>query len=129
MDGLNEPKEPKKIVKPEHWKEFLKEFSLRNNNRRARFNVFRADGAYNEEDEEAHLEDVRLNDDGEEKNIEVIRIVRAHTDAAKIKDEITNVRGLAVQYDVDGSEDALEITDEQNSLVMLRFESKVDGVS
>ena len=29
----------------------------------------------------------------------------------------------------DGSEDALEITDDENTLISLRFESKVDGVS
>jgi len=129
MDGLNEPKEPKKVIGPENWDSFLKEFSSRNNNRRARFDIFTADGTTREEDEEAYFEDVSLRDENGAKSVEVIRIVRTHLDAAKIKDEITNVRGIAVQYDVDGSEDALEITDDLNSLIMLRFESKVDGVS
>ncbi len=126
---MTEPAEPKMVIEPEKWEEFLEEFSLRNNNRRARFDVFRADGTVDEEDEEAHLEDVVLKDGGKLPIVEVIRIARAHSDAAKIKDEIKDVRGIAVQFDVDGSEDALEITDDQNALIMLRFESKVDGVS
>ncbi len=44
-------------------------------------------------------------------------------------DTIENVRGVGVQYDTDGSEDILEITDGKNTLFSLRLESKVDGAS
>ncbi|MGI8556593.1 MAG: hypothetical protein ACR2LT_09600 [Pyrinomonadaceae bacterium] len=129
MDGLNEPKEPRKIIAPENWEKFLTEFATRNNNRRARFDVFRADGTTEEEGVESHLEDVKMVADGDKQNVEIIRIGRGESTAEKTHVTITNVRGIAAQYDVDGSEDALEITDDQNTLVMLRFESKVDGVS
>ena len=126
---MSEPREPKKLISPENWESFLQEFAMRNNNRRARFDVFRKDGAVEEEGQEAHLKDVLLQSNGKAKNVEIIRIDRTKSNAEKTKDTITNVRGIAVQYDTDGSEDALEITDDQNSLISLRFESKVDGVS
>ena len=66
---------------------------------------------------------------GDKKSVEVTRIDRTNANSEKKHDTITNVRGIAVQYDTDGSEDALEITDNQNTLVSLRFESKVDGAS
>lgn len=126
---MAEPAEPKNLIEPQNWSEFLQEFSIRNNDRRARFDVFRNDGTTEEEDQEAHLEDVVLKDNGKAKNVEIIRINRADKNADKIRDLITNVRGIAVQYDTDGSEDALEITDDQNTLISLRMESKVDGNS
>ena len=129
MDGLNEPKEPRRTIAPGDWETFLTEFADRNNNRRARFDVFRADGSIEEEGVEAHLEDVKLTSDGNAKNVEIIRIERGGEAAEKKHDTITNVRGIAVQIDTDGSEDALEITDNQNTLVSLRLESKVDGNS
>ncbi len=129
MDGLNEPKEPRKMIAPDDWENFLTEFADRNNNRRARFDVFRAGGATEEEGVEAHLEGVKLTTDGNAKNVEIIRIGRGGETAEKMHDTITNVRGIAVQLDTDGSEDALEITDNQNTLVSLRLESKVDGNS
>jgi hypothetical protein len=116
-------------IEPGNWGEFLTEFSSRNNNRRARFDVYRSGGAVEEESREEHLEDVLLKTDGDKKSVEVIRIDRGRSNAEKTRDVITNVRGIAVQYDTDGSEDALEITDDQNTLISLRFESKVDGVS
>ncbi len=126
---MSEPREPRKLISPENWESFLQEFAMRNNNRRARFDVFRRDGATEEEGKEAHLEDVKLVSSGDAKNVEVIRIDRTESTADKISDVITNVRGIAVQYDTDKSEDALEITDDQNSLISLRMESKVDGAS
>jgi len=126
---MSEPREPRKIISPENWESFLQEFAMRNNNRRARFDVFRRDGATEEEGQEAHLEDVKLVSNGGASNVEVIRIDRTESNADKISDVITNVRGIAVQYDTDKSEDALEITDDQNSLISLRMESKVDGAS
>lgn len=126
---MAEPKEPKKIISPDNWEQFLQEFSTRNNDRRARFDVFRSDGAVEEEGQEAHFEDVLLKNKGATRDVEIIRIDRTKQDADKTRDVITNVRGIAVQYDTDGSEDILEITDDENSLISLRFESKVDGAS
>lgn len=129
MDGLNEPKEPRKAIASEQWESFLQEFATRNYDRRARFDVFRANGATEEETVEGHLEDVKLTTDGNARNVQIIRIERGGTNADKLKDTITNVRGIAVQYETDGSENALEITDDQNTLVSLRLESKLDGNS
>lgn len=129
MDDLHDVKEPRKGISHENWKEFLHEFALRNNDRRARFNIFKSNGETQEEGEESHLEDIVLTEAGNAKNIEVIRIDRANSNAEKTKVSITNVRGITVQYDTDGSEDALEITDDQNTLISLRLESKVDGNS
>ncbi len=107
----------------------MREFAARNNNRRARFDVFRSGGAIEEEAHEEHLEDILLKSEGNAKSVEVIRIDRTSGKAEKKRDVITNVRGISVQYDTDGSEDVLEITDDQNTLISLRFESKVDGAS
>ncbi len=126
---MSEPSEPRKMIAPNDWKEFLQGFAKRNNDRRARFDVFRKNGEVEEESQEAHLEDVVLRENGSAKDVEVIRIDRTKSDAEKTSDVITNVRGIVVQYDTDGSEDILEITDDQNTLVSLRFESKVDGAS
>lgn len=129
MDGLNEPGEPRKMIAPDNWEKFLQEFAARNRDRRARFDIFRSDGATEEEAVEAHLEDVKLTENGDRKNVEIIRIDRSGGSAEKTKETVTNVRGISVQIDTDGSEDALEITDDQNTLVSLRLESKVDGNS
>jgi hypothetical protein len=125
---MGEPTEPIKQIEPSNWDEFLSEFSTRNNDRRARFEVFRG-GSVEEEDQEAHLEEVSLKRNGNKTNVECIRINRADKNADKIRNEVTNVRGISVQYDVDGSEDVLEITDDENSLISLRLESKIDGNS
>jgi hypothetical protein len=129
MNGINEPKEPRKTIEPDKWETFLREFADRNNNRRARFDVFLADGTIEEEGIEAHLEDVRLETRGNANDIVIVRIERGDKTAHKKHDTITNVRGIGVQLDTDGSEDALEITDDQNALISLRLESKVDGNS
>ena len=118
-----------KQIEPAKWEEVLNEFALGNNNRRARFDVYRSDGTTEEESSEEHLEDIRLKTEGDSKTVEIIRLDRSHRNTGKTHDTITNVRGIAVQYDTDGSEVALEITDDENTLVSLRFESKVDGVS
>lgn len=116
-------------IEPANWAEFLREFAARNNNRRARFDVYRSGGATEEEAREEHLEDIRLKTDGNQRSVEVIRIDRTNSKAEKTRDVITGVRGVAVQYDTDGSENVLEITDDQNTLISLHFESKVDGAS
>ena len=118
-----------KQIEPANWEEFLRGFAARNNNRRARFDVYRSDGTTAEEPSEEHLEDIRLKTDGNSKSVEVVRIDRGKSNAQKTRDVINNVRGIAVQYDTDGSEDALEITDDRNTLISLHFESKVDGAS
>ena len=118
-----------KQIEPAQWEEFLRDFASRNNNRRARFDVYRSGGQTEEEAREEHLEDIRLTADGNSKSVEVIRLDRSNSNAKKTRDVITNVRGVAVQFDTDGSEDALQFTDNQNTLVSLHFESKVDGAS
>jgi hypothetical protein len=118
-----------KQIEPGNWEEFLRDFATRNNDRRARFDVYRSGGETEDEGQESHLEDVWLKTDGNAKSVEIVRIDRTGGSAEKTHDVITNVRGISVQYDTDGSEDALEITDDQNTLISLRFESRVDGVS
>ena len=118
-----------KQIEPNDWKTFLEEFSTRNNNRRARFDVYRRDGNAEEERAESHFEDASLKGNGREHEVVIVRIDRSKTDAEKTHETITNVIGIAVQYDTDGSEDALQITDKENELISLRFESKVDGAS
>lgn len=113
-----------KQIAPDNWANFLEEFSTRNNNRRARFQVFKGRNTENEA-QESHFEEVSLKDG----TITVTRIDRTKGDGEKNHDTITNVVGIAVQYDTDGSEDVLEITDKENELISLRFESKVDGAS
>jgi hypothetical protein len=126
--NMSEPKEPVEQIEPSKWEDFLSKFSERNYNRRARFEVFRG-GSVEEESREARLEEVSLKRSGNKANVEIIRIDRADQNTDKIKDVITNVRGISVQFDVDGSEDVLEITDDENALISLRLESKVDGNS
>ena len=118
----------KKQISPNHWSEFLEDFSTRNNNRRARFQIFKGSNS-EEEIREAHFETASIKDEGKSKTVTVVRIDRTEANADKIHDTITNVIGITIQYDTDGSEAALEINDKENELVVLRFESEVDGVS
>ena len=118
-----------KQIEPSDWESFLERFSTRNNDRRARIDVYRSNGAVEEERAETHFENASLEADGAAKNVVVVRVDRSKTDAEKMRDTITNVIGISVQYDTDGSEDALQITDRENELISLRFESKVDGAS
>lgn len=115
-------------LEPKDWEQFLEEFSTRNNNRRARFQVFQG-GNSEEEKTELFFEEAILRNENQTKTIIVTRIDRSAVNAEKSHQKITDVIGVAVQYDVDGSEAALEITDKENELIMLRFESRVDGVS
>src|SRR5947208_15776929 len=103
-----------------NWKKFLEEFTERNNNRRARFEIFRV-AETEEESQEYHLEDILIKQNGDENNVVIMRVDRTKPETEKIKDTITNVRGIAVQYDTDGSEDVLEITDKENELINLRL--------
>jgi len=126
---MSEPREPKKIIEPGNWKKFVDEFSTRNRERRARFNIFFSSGETVEEAEEGHLESISLNKNGDKTQVVVKRSDRSREDEEPMIDTIENVRGIAVQYETDGSENFLEITDEKNTLLSLRFESKLDGAS
>ena len=127
MDKLYEPSEPRKLIAPDDWESFLEDFTERNKNRRARFDVFRKNGKVEEENQESHLEKISFvkND----KKVEIVRIDRTENKNEEIKNQITKVKSLFVQYDTDGSEDVLEFLDNEDSLISLRMESKVDGVS
>jgi len=127
---MSEPIEPKKIIEPDKWKSFLDDFSNRNRARRARFNIFFASGETVEEAEEGHLESISLNKDGNKTQVIIKRGDRSSgTDGETMVDTIEGVRGIDVQFETDGSENALEITDSKNTLLSLRFESKLDGNS
>jgi len=118
-----------KMIEPNKWADFLKEFSKRNKDRRARFNIFFSSGETVEEGEEGHLEDVSLNKNGNQNQVVVKRSDQTVENGEMMVDKIEHVRGVAVQYETDGSENILEITDGKNTLFSLRFESKLDGAS
>ena len=126
---MSEPREPRKMIEPTNWNKFLQEFSERNANRRARFNIFFSSGETVEEAEEGHLESVALGNEGNKTQVVVKRADQTSESGDAMIDTIENVRGITVQYDTDRSEDILEVTDEKNTLFSLRFESKVDGAS
>ncbi len=115
-----------KAIEPNNWEEFLAEFSTRNRERGARFYIFFASGKALKEEQEGHFKGVSLNKHGGKTHVVV---ERGETDDKTMVDSIDNVRGIAVQYEVDGSENSLELTDEKNTLFSLRFESKLDGDS
>ncbi|MDQ3322694.1 MAG: hypothetical protein M3525_09760 [Acidobacteriota bacterium] len=115
-----------KAIEPNDWEKFLTEFSERNKERRARFYIFFASGETLEEEQEGRFKGVSLNKNNGKTQVVV---ERGTTDDETMSDPIENVRGVAVQYEVDGSENILEITDEKNTLFSLRFESKLDGDS
>ncbi len=125
---MNRVTEPRKIIIPDKWGNFLKEFSKRNRERRARFQIF-INGEMNEEEQEAHLENVSLEKRNGENQIDVVRIDKADEKNEKMTDTIKNVHGIVVQYETDGSENVLELRDDRGKLTSLRFESELDGVS
>ena len=88
-----------------------------------------ANGSTEEEGIEAHLEEIIYKNDGNSASAEVIRIDQGNAEAEEVRVVISNLRGIRVQHDTDGSENVLEFIDNQNTLISLRFESKVDGVS
>lgn len=114
----------KKIITPDEWNEYLADFSIRNQGRRARFEAFSDDGV-REEDEEAVFESVSISGDV----VAVNRTIRADDKNAPIKDEITGVHGITVQLDSDGSDNTIEFMDSNGDLTVLHFESLVDGES
>ena len=117
------------MIEPNNWEKFLQEFSERNRERRARFNVFFTSGETVEEAEEGHFKNALLDKSGNKTQVVIERVDRGDEAEKTMSDPIDNVRGVAVQYETDGSENILEITDEKNTLFSLRFESKLDGNS
>jgi len=126
---MSEPSEPRKGIGAENWEKFLQDFSGRNANRRARFDIFFDSGETLEEGEEGHLESVALERNGDATHVVVKRTDQTGENAETMTDTIENVRRIGIQFDTDGSENALEITDGKNTLFSLRLESKVDGNS
>ena len=126
---MAEPSEHRKLIEPRDWAKFLEDFSERNANRRARFNIFFESGETLEEGEEGHLKSVALDKNGGKSQVIVERADQTSGNEETMTDTIENVRGITVQFDTDRSEDILEITDGKNTLFSLRFESKVDGAS
>jgi hypothetical protein len=126
---MSDPSEPRKGIGAENWEKFLQEFSARNRNRRARFNIFFSSGETVEEAEEGLFESASVSKSGNKTQVIINRADQTSENTETMTDTIENVRGITVQIDTDGSEDILEITDEKNTLFGLRFESKVDGAS
>ncbi|MBA2620926.1 MAG: hypothetical protein H0U87_06975 [Acidobacteria bacterium] len=126
---MSEPREPRRAIAPDEWEKFLREFSERNKNRRARFDIFFASGETVEEAEEGRLESISLNKNGGNAEIVVVRADNTEGEKETMTDTLENARGVVVQYETDGSENALEITDAKNTLFSLRLESKLDGNS
>lgn len=114
---------------PAAWGELLAGFSSRNGFRRARFETFGRGGVV-EEEQEAHLENVKVELTGADAPI--VTVTRLDNSAATPTEMITTikrVRRISPQFDVDNSEDGLEIEDEDRVLTVLRLESQVDGAS
>ena len=111
----------KKVVPPDEWGKYLEEFSVRNRGRRARFEAF-AGGIVTEEDEEAVFDSASMDNN----TAKVRRLNRTHNDEP-INDELTDIRGLTVQLDSDGSDNTIEFLDSNGDMAVLHFESMVDG--
>ena len=111
----------KKPIPHDEWAEYLEGFSSRNRGRRARFEAF-AGGIVTEEDEEAVFDGVSM----ENNTAKVRRLNRTHDDDP-ITDELTDIRGLTVQLDSDGSDNTIEFLDSNGDVAELHFESMVDG--
>lgn len=113
-----------KAVEPQEWETFLSAFTGRNHGRRARFEIF-SRGKFSEEEQEGCFESVSI--DGH--TVVVKRSYTKQQRRAIMTDELKNIRGVAVQYDTDKSENMLEFTNDKNELTTLHFESMVDGDS
>ncbi|HEU0179613.1 MAG TPA: hypothetical protein VFV58_35735 [Blastocatellia bacterium] len=114
---------------PAEWVNLLAGFSGRNRFRRARFETFGRRGVV-EEEQEAHLENVTVNLTGADApRVTVTRLDNSTATPTEMITTIPRVRRISPQFDVDGSEDGLEIEDEDGVLAVLRLESKVDGAS
>lgn len=114
----------KATIEPSNWLDFLSDFTDRNRGRRARFEIFRP-GTSAEEQQEGHFETATINDNV----VTIQRSYESHGEQKIMSDDITDVHGIVVQLDTDGSEDTLEFTDHNGDLTVLHFESLVDGGS
>lgn len=113
-----------RTIEPDKWSDFLAGFSSRNRGRRARFESFSRGGVF-EEDEEAVFEKAEISD----RLATVTRTNRSEAKPTKLTAEITDVRGISVQYDTDNSENTLEFMETNGDMTVLHFESMVDGGS
>lgn len=114
---------------PAEWSDLLAGFSDRNRRRRARFETF-GQGNVVEEEQEAHLENIKVALTGSgAPRVTVTRLDNSTATPAEMVTTIPRVRRLSPQFDVDDSEDGLEIEDQDGALTVLRLESKVDGAS
>jgi hypothetical protein len=114
---------------PAEWGDLLAGFSSRNRFRRARFETFRRGGVV-EEEQEAHLENVEVILIGADApSVTVTRLDNSTATPTEMVTTIARVRRIGFQFDVDKSEDGLEIEDEDRVLTVLRLESEVDGAS
>ncbi len=90
----------KSTITPATWLDFLSDFTDRNRGRRARFEIF-SPGSSAEEQQEGHFESATISDN-------VVTIQRSYESQGEQKimsDDITDVHGITVQLDTDGSED------------------------
>lgn len=113
-----------KAVEPQEWETYLGAFTERNHGRRARFELF-SHGQFSEEEQEAKFVSISITGS----TVTVKRRYEDHGEIKQMTDELINIRGIAVQYDTDNSEDMLEFTNDKNQLTTLHFESMVDGAS
>lgn len=112
-------------IEPKEWAEFLSAFSNRNHGRRARFEVFGPRGSVGEEAQEAKFKSASIDNH----TVTITRIDNTEAKERVMNDEFPNIRGVAVQYDTDGSEVMLELTNDKGAMTVLHFESLVDGDS
>ena len=114
---------------PEEWSDLLAGFSRRNRFRRARFETFGRGGVM-EEEQEAHLENVKVKLTGADApSVTVIRLDNSTATPIEMITTIPRVRRISPQLDLDDSENGLEIEDEDGVMAVLRLESEVDGAS
>jgi hypothetical protein len=114
---------------PAEWAGFLAGFSSRNRSRRARFEIF-GRGKVVEEEQESHLENITVALTGADApRVIVVRIDNSTTTPTEIVTPIPYVRRISPQFDVDNSEDGLELEAKDGVLTVLRLESRVDGAS
>ena len=114
---------------PAEWGDLLAGFSRRNRFRRARFETFGRGGVV-EEEQEAHLENVKVKLTGADApSVIVTRLDNSTATPTPTLTTIPRVRRISAQLDVDNSENGLEIVDEDGVMIVLRLESEVDGAS
>jgi len=99
-----------KAIESSEWETFLNAFTQRNRGRRARFRDIQP-RRFCRRGTGGHLESVSADDH----TVTVKRSYDKHGEQATMSDELENIRGISVQYDVDNSEDVLEFTNDKTS--------------